>query len=128
KARPTRRRLARRGDRRASARRVRLTAKRLSCYLTHHPEFASLLFPCAFVVNREDRMNLFLHGLARSVAETFALPGPILEIGSNHSEDAANIADLRSFFPGREYIGIDIRPGPGVDRTADVENLPYPDA
>ncbi len=73
-------------------------------------------------------MNPFIRGLVRSVAETFVLPGPILEVGSYQCDGQAEIADLRSLFPGRHYTGIDVRPGPGVDEIANVEALPYPDA
>jgi SAM-dependent methyltransferase len=72
-------------------------------------------------------MNLFLRGLVRAVAETFALPGPILEVGSYRVRGQEDLADLRCFFPGREYVGLDVRPGPGVDVIGDVEELPYPD-
>jgi SAM-dependent methyltransferase len=72
-------------------------------------------------------MNLFLRGLVRAVAETFALPGPILEVGAYRVQGQEELANLRCFFPGREYIGLDVRPGPGVDRIGDVEELPYPD-
>jgi SAM-dependent methyltransferase len=72
-------------------------------------------------------MNHFLQGVARAVAETFALPGPILEVGSYLVAGQEEIADLRTLFPGRDYLGIDIRPGPGVDRVADVEALPLAD-
>jgi SAM-dependent methyltransferase len=72
-------------------------------------------------------MNLFLHGVARAVAESFDLPEPILEIGSYQVDGQEAIADLRSLFPGKEYVGIDLRPGPGVDLVADVEALPHAD-
>jgi SAM-dependent methyltransferase len=72
-------------------------------------------------------MNDFLHGVARAVAETFDLPSPILEIGSYQVDGQEAIADLRSLFPGKEYVGVDMRPGPGVDLVADVEALPHPD-
>jgi SAM-dependent methyltransferase len=73
-------------------------------------------------------MNRFLHGVTRAVAETFALPGPILEVGSFQVAGQEDIANLRSLFPGQEYLGVDVRPGPGVDRVADVETLPQADA
>jgi SAM-dependent methyltransferase len=73
-------------------------------------------------------MNSFLHGMARAVAETFVLPGPILEIGSYQVQGQEDIGDLRPLFPGREYLGVDMRPGPGVDLVANVEKLPQPDA
>jgi SAM-dependent methyltransferase len=73
-------------------------------------------------------MNPFLRGLAQAVVETFPLPGPIVEVGSYQVAGQEEIADLRALFPGRPYLGLDIRPGPGVDVVADVEALPYPDA
>src|SRR6266446_4518060 len=72
-------------------------------------------------------MNRFLHGLARAVAESFALPEPILEIGSYQVTGQEEIGDLRSLFPGSEYCGIDMRAGPGVDLVGNVEDLPLPD-
>jgi SAM-dependent methyltransferase len=72
-------------------------------------------------------MNQFLHGLARAVAETFDLPGPILEVGSYQVTGQERVANLRSLFPGKPYLGVDIRPGPGVDCLADVEDLPQAD-
>jgi SAM-dependent methyltransferase len=73
-------------------------------------------------------MNLFMRGLVRSVAETFDLPGPVLEIGSFQVAGQEDIADLRPFFPGRGYVGLDVRAGRGVDLLADVERLPQADA
>lgn len=72
-------------------------------------------------------MNRILHGVARAIAEAFPLPEPIVEIGSYQVEGQRDIADLRGLFPGKMYQGIDFRPGPGVDRVADIESLPYPD-
>ena len=73
-------------------------------------------------------MNRFLQGVARAVAETFDLPGPVLEIGSYQVAGQEALADLRGLFPGRPYTGLDMRPGPGVDLVADVEALPQADA
>ena len=73
-------------------------------------------------------MNKFLHGVVRAVAETFALPGPILEVGSFQVAGQEDIANLRSLFAGQEYLGIDVGPGPGIDQVADVETLPLADA
>lgn len=73
-------------------------------------------------------MNQFLHGMTRALAETFDLPGPILEIGSYLVPGQEELANLRPLFPGKEYLGMDIRPGPGVDVIADVETLPQADA
>jgi SAM-dependent methyltransferase len=73
-------------------------------------------------------MNQFLNGLARAVVETFDLPAPILEIGSYQVAGQESLANLRYLFGGKEYLGVDIRPGPGVDCVADVESLPQADA
>jgi SAM-dependent methyltransferase len=72
-------------------------------------------------------MNEFLNGVARAVAESFDLPGPILEVGAYQVPGQTEIADLRALFAGKDYTGIDVRPGPGVDELADVEALPYPE-
>lgn len=72
-------------------------------------------------------MNEFVNGVARAAAETLNCPGPILEIGSYQVEGQEDLAELRSLFPGKEYIGVDFRPGPGVDCVANVEKLPQPD-
>lgn len=71
-------------------------------------------------------MNRFLHGVARATAQAFDLPGPILEIGSYQVCGQERIGDLRPFFCGRDYIGLDMRPGPGVDRVGNVEALDLP--
>jgi SAM-dependent methyltransferase len=73
-------------------------------------------------------MNHFIHGAVRAITETFSLPEPILEVGSYQVEGQESIANLRALFPGREYVGIDMRPGSGVDFVANVERLPYHDA
>lgn len=54
------------------------------------------------------------------------LPEPIVEFGSLQVEpDQAN--DLRVVFPGKRFIGTDIRPGPGVDRVEDLRSLSFGD-
>jgi SAM-dependent methyltransferase len=70
-------------------------------------------------------MNQFLHGMIRATAETFDLPEPILEIGSYQVAGQETVANLRPLFRGKEYVGLDMRPGPGVDCVADVEELPH---
>jgi len=48
---------------------------------------------------------------------------PIYEIGSYRVKGQEEFADLRPFFPGKVYVGCDMRPGPGVDRIEDVHCL-----
>ena len=69
-------------------------------------------------------MNRFLRGVARAMVESFALPDPVLEIGSYQVAGQSDLIDLRGLFPGRPYVGVDFRPGPGVDCVASVERLP----
>ncbi|HEX4590444.1 MAG TPA: class I SAM-dependent methyltransferase [Gemmataceae bacterium] len=69
-------------------------------------------------------MNQFLRGVVRAVVESFDLPGPVLEIGSYQVAGQEHAINLRSLFPGKEFIGVDFREGPGVDCVADVETLP----
>ena len=73
-------------------------------------------------------MNHLLHGVARALTETFHCPEPVLEIGSYQVPGQESIGDLRSLFPGKKYVGLDMRPGPGVDCVASAEKLPQPDA
>ena len=73
-------------------------------------------------------MNSIMRGLVQAVAETFTLPGPILEIGSYQVEGQEGIADLRTLFPGRCFLGLDVRHGRGVDLLANVESLPFADS
>ncbi len=72
-------------------------------------------------------MNRFLHGVARATFESFRLPGPILEVGSFQVAGQEQLAELRGYFPGQRYVGLDMRPGPGVDRLGSVEQLPFED-
>jgi SAM-dependent methyltransferase len=72
-------------------------------------------------------MTPFLRGLVRAVAETCTLPGPIVEVGSRLVTGQEDLGDLRPFFPGRAFVGLDVRPGPGVDMQASVEALPLAD-
>jgi SAM-dependent methyltransferase len=62
----------------------------------------------------------------RLVAETFDCPGPVFEFGSYQVEGQEGYANLRAMFPGREYVGCDMRPGPGVDRVEDVTAIRLP--
>lgn len=60
-------------------------------------------------------------------AATLALEEPIFEFGSYDVGLQGDFADLRPFFPGKAYVGCDMRPGPGVDRVLDLHSLDLPD-
>ncbi len=53
-------------------------------------------------------------------------PEPIFEFGSMQVEPSQD-GDLRSLFPGRAFVGTDMRPGPGVDRVEDLRDLTLED-
>jgi len=72
-------------------------------------------------------MNNFLRGVAQAAAETFEMRGPVLEVGSYQVAGQESIADLRGLFPGKAFIGTDMRPGDGVDRIENVESLSFAD-
>jgi SAM-dependent methyltransferase len=50
-----------------------------------------------------------------STREQYA--GPYLEVGSH---DYGNTQNIRSFFAGEEYVGVDMNPGSGVDICLDL--------
>lgn len=60
------------------------------------------------------------------VVEAIELPDPFVEFGALQVEAGQN-ADLRPLFPGRAYVGTDIREGPGVDRVEDLLALSFKD-
>jgi SAM-dependent methyltransferase len=64
----------------------------------------------------------------QAFAEVFRPQGPVLELGSYQHLGLGAYTDVRPFFPGKEYVGTDIRSGPGVDRLEDAERLSFDDA
>jgi SAM-dependent methyltransferase len=60
-------------------------------------------------------------------SKAFSPAGPILEIGSYYQSGYARWCDRRPLFPDFKYVGCDIRPGPGVDRIEDAEDLTFSD-
>jgi len=57
---------------------------------------------------------------------TTALPEPIVEFGSLQVEPGQP-NDLRHLFAGRDFLGTDMREGPGVDRVEDLRALGFAD-
>jgi SAM-dependent methyltransferase len=71
-------------------------------------------------------MRRSIHLLIKSLAEKFEFDGPIYEFGSLQTPGQENRARLRKFFPNKEYVGCDLRMGPGVDRILDLHNIELP--
>lgn len=60
------------------------------------------------------------------IAKTMKPKGKVLEIGSRKEVGQRQLADLRKIFSGCEYMGVDMRPGPGVDKVVG-DRLPFGD-
>lgn len=67
-------------------------------------------------------MAPFVAGLLRAAADAFPLPAPVLQFGSYRPD--ASVLDFRTLFPGRPCLGIDERPGRGVDLVCAADALP----
>ena len=67
-------------------------------------------------------MRPFVRELVRVIAGVLPTTGPVYEFGSFQVPGQENIADMRPFFTGMEYIGCDAREGPGVDAIFDVQS------
>lgn len=61
-------------------------------------------------------------------AESLPLKDEIYEFGALQVAGEPELEDLRPLFPGRTYVGCDMRPGPGVDRVLDLHEIALPDA
>ena len=60
-----------------------------------------------------------------AVAQRLELPEPIYEFGSFRVPKQEELADMRPLFPGKEFVGCDMREGLGVDRIVDLHDLDY---
>jgi SAM-dependent methyltransferase len=63
----------------------------------------------------------------RDVADAFALPEPLVELGARAAEGQEDIVDVRAILGAGEHIGCDIQPGPNVDRIEDIHRLTFAD-
>jgi SAM-dependent methyltransferase len=60
---------------------------------------------------------------AEMASRAFAVPEPVLEIGSRPAQGQEGYAELRPFFSDKRYIGGDFLPGPAVDVLLDTHLL-----
>lgn len=72
-------------------------------------------------------MRPSIRRLVEIAARTLPLPEPVYEFGSLQVMGKPELEDLRSVFPGRVYVGCDMRDGPGVDRVLDLHAIDLPD-
>ncbi|MDH5374551.1 MAG: class I SAM-dependent methyltransferase [Candidatus Bathyarchaeota archaeon] len=59
-------------------------------------------------------------------AQTLPISEPIYEFGSFQVLGQEDLADLRPFFPGKKYVGADMREGPGVDIILNLHHIDLP--
>jgi len=52
--------------------------------------------------------------------------GPIYEFGSLQVPGQTCVADFRTLFPDDEYVGCDMREGPGVDKVLNLHDIDLP--
>ena len=67
-----------------------------------------------------------LYAVVADLVNGLELADPIVEFGSMQVEPDQP-GDLRPLFAGREFVGTDMREGPGVDRVEDLRALRFAD-
>jgi len=68
-------------------------------------------------------MRKLVRDWVRMLAATVPTPEPIVEFGSLQVEGIGELANLRPLFPGKRYVGTDLRCGPGVDCVLDLHRV-----
>ncbi len=72
-------------------------------------------------------MQKAVYEFVQLCADTLPFKGPIFEFGAFQAQGTPE-EDLRRLFPGVDYVGCDMRPGPGVDRILDLHAIDVPTA
>lgn len=60
------------------------------------------------------------------VLDTVAIPQPVYEFGSYQVEASPQDANLRPLLTQYDYVGCDMRPGPGVDKVLNLHDIDLP--
>jgi len=71
-------------------------------------------------------MRKSIREFAEIVSSNFPVTEPIYEFGSFQVPGQNAISDLRPLFPNKEYVGCDMREGPGVDKILNLHALDLP--
>lgn len=71
-------------------------------------------------------MRQNIKDFASMVSMTLPIPEPIYEFGSFQVPEQIGFADLRPLFHNKEYIGCDMRKGPGVDKVLNLHAIDLP--
>lgn len=73
-------------------------------------------------------MRELIRDFVELASQTLPLEGPIYEFGAFLVPGQEQLADLRRLFPGKQYVGADMRAGPGVDMILNLHDVALPDA
>ena len=60
------------------------------------------------------------------VSNTLPILTPVYEFGSFQVPGQIGFADLRPIFPNKDYVGCDMRMGPGVDKVLNLHSIDLP--
>jgi ubiquinone/menaquinone biosynthesis C-methylase UbiE len=71
-------------------------------------------------------MRELIKEFVKIVAEILPVSEPIYDFGALQTPGQEGFADLRPVFPGKKYIGCDLREGPGVDLILNFQNVELP--
>ena len=71
-------------------------------------------------------MRQTIKDLVSIVVSTLPIKEPIYEFGSLQVSGQEGFADLRPLFPGKEYVGVDMRQGIGVDQILNLHKINLP--
>lgn len=71
-------------------------------------------------------MRQAIRDFAVIASTSFTINEPIYEFGSLQVPGNEGSADLRPLFPGKEYVGADMREGLGVDMLLNLHNIDLP--
>src|SRR5512145_2648422 len=69
-----------------------------------------------------------VRAFAEAAVAAYGPQGPVYEFGAYQVAGQEAINNLRGLFPQTEYVGCDLRFGPGVDRIEDLAGLSLADA
>ncbi len=73
-------------------------------------------------------MDQLTQALVTGAVQVFPPGGPVVEIGSFQVPGQEAVSNVRPLFADLEYLGCDMREGPGVDRIERIEALTFDDA
>ncbi len=61
------------------------------------------------VVNKRSFMRLLINHFVKMISENLNVPEPIYEFGAFQVPGQEHMADLRKYFPAKNYVGTDMR-------------------